>query len=196
MAPMMCIGGVIMAVSKDAKLSLVIVFVIPVLVAVIYSVASKGIPLFRAMQTKLDKLKLVLREGLIGIRVIRSFNRIDYDKKRFHEANLDLTDTAIKVNKIMAVMMPAMMLILNFATIAIIWFGSIRIDNGGMHVGDLMAFLQYAMQIMWSLIMLSMMFVMVPRASVSSVRINEVLNMAPDIKDPILSKQAESKRLC
>jgi ATP-binding cassette subfamily B protein len=146
------------------------------------------------MQTKLDKLNLVLREGLIGIRVIRSFNRIDYDKKRFHEANLDLTDTAIKVNKIMAVMMPAMMLILNFATIAIIWFGSIRIDNGGMHVGDLMAFLQYAMQIMWSLIMLSMMFVMVPRASVSSVRINEVLNMAPDIKDPILSKQAESKR--
>jgi ATP-binding cassette subfamily B multidrug efflux pump len=194
MAPMMCIGGVIMAVSKDAKLSLVIVFVIPILVGVIYSIASKGIPLFRAMQTKLDKLNLVLREGLIGIRVIRSFNRIDYDKKRFTEANLDLTNTAIKVNKIMAVMMPAMMLILNFSTIAIIWFGSIRIDNGGMQVGDLMAFLQYAMQIMWSLIMLSMMFIMIPRASVSSVRINEVLDMVPDIKDPVQSKQAESGR--
>lgn len=193
MSPMMCIGGIIMAVSKDAKLSLVIVVVIPILVAVIYGIARKGIPLFKVMQSKLDKLNLVLREGLIGIRVIRSFNRIDYDKQRFNEASLDLTDTAVKANKIMAAMMPVMVLILNFSSIAIIWFGSLRIESGGMQVGDLMAFLQYAMQIMFSLIMLSMMFVMIPRASASSVRINEVLNMIPEIKDADEPKDSNTK---
>jgi ATP-binding cassette subfamily B multidrug efflux pump len=193
MSPMMCIGGIIMAVSKDAKLSLVIVVVIPILVAAIFGIARKGIPLFKVMQSKLDKLNLVLREGLIGIRVIRSFNRIDYDKQRFNEASLDLTDTAVKANKIMAAMMPVMVLVLNFSSIAIIWFGSLRIESGGMQVGDLMAFLQYAMQIMFSLIMLSMMFVMIPRASASSVRINEVLNMIPEIKDTDEPKDSNTK---
>ncbi|WP_409343556.1 ABC transporter ATP-binding protein [Paenibacillus sp. MBLB4367] len=194
MAPMMCIGGIIMAVSKDAKLSLVLVVVIPVLVAAIVGVALKGVPLFKIMQVKLDKLNLVLREALTGIRVIRSFNRIDHEKKRFDEANADLTDTAIKVNKIMGTLMPLMMLIMNFASIAIIWYGGLRISGEHMQVGDLMAFLQYAMQIMFSLIMVSMMFVMVPRASASAVRINEVLNMAPDIKDPKQAKRADGKK--
>lgn len=183
-APMMAIGGIIMAVSKDAKLSLVFVAVIPILVAAILIVAKKGIPLFRAMQIKLDTVNRVQREGLTGIRVIRAFNRINHEKTRFKEANLDLTETAIKVNKIMAAMMPVMMLVLNFSTIAIIWFGSIRINNGDMQVGSLMAFLQYAMQIMWSFIMVSMMFVMVPRASASARRINEVLDAEPVIHDP------------
>ena len=182
-APMMCIGGIIMAVSKDAKLSLIFVVVIPVLATVIFLVARKGLPLFKVMQSKLDKLSLVLRENLIGIRVIRAFNRIDHEKKRFNDANRDLTDNAIRVNKIMAAIMPMMMLVMNFTTIAIIWFGGIRIDNGNMQVGDMMAFIQYAMQIMFSLIMVSMMFVMIPRASVSAVRINEVLDMVPEIKD-------------
>jgi ATP-binding cassette subfamily B multidrug efflux pump len=183
MAPMMCIGGLIMAVSKDATLSLVFVGAIPILALTIFIIASRGIPYFKVMQKKIDKLNLVLREGLTGMRVIRSFNRFEHESKRFDLANQDLTDTAIKVNQIMAFMMPMMMLILNFSSLAIIWFGGLRISGGHMQVGDLMAFLQYAMQIMFSLIMVSMMFVMVPRGSASAVRINEVLNTQPVIRD-------------
>jgi ATP-binding cassette subfamily B protein len=156
---------------------------VPVLAGTILLIGSKGAVLFKAMQLKIDKLNLVLREGLTGIRVIRSFNRTSFEQKRFDRANKDLTDTAIKVNKVMAFMMPVMMLILNFSSVAILWFGSIRIDDNDMQIGDLFAFLQYAMQIMFSLIMVAMMFIMVPRASVSAVRINEVLDMRPDIKD-------------
>jgi len=183
MAPMMCIGGIIMAVSKDATLSLVFVVVVPILAGTIIFIGSKGVVLFKAMQIKIDKLNLVLREGLTGIRVIRSFNRTTFEEQRFERANKDLTDTAIKVNKVMAFMMPVMMLILNLSSVAILWFGSIRISNNDMQIGDLMAFLQYAMQILFSLIMVAMMFIMVPRASVSAVRINQVLEMQPDIQD-------------
>ncbi|MBB6214403.1 ATP-binding cassette subfamily B protein [Anaerosolibacter carboniphilus] len=193
-APMMCIGGIIMAVSKDAKLSLIFVVVIPALAALIFSVARKALPLFKVMQGKLDKLNLVLRENLIGIRVIRAFNRVDHEKKRFNDANRDLTENAIRVNKIIAAIMPMMMLVMNFTTIAIIWFGSVRIDNGNMQVGDMMAFIQYAMQIMFSLIMVSMMFVMVPRASASAVRINEVLDMVPEIVDADEIKEMDRKK--
>lgn len=194
MAPMMCIGGIIMAVSKDAKLSLIFVVVMPVLAGAIWLIASRGIPLFKAIQKKIDKLNLVLREELTGIRVIRSFNRINHEKKRFDAANLDLTDTSIKVNKIMAFMMPVMMLVMNISSVAIIWFGGLRIEGGHMEVGDLMAFLQYAMQIMFSLIMVSMMFVMIPRASASAVRINEVLDMAPVIEDAPVTRPATSQK--
>ncbi|UUZ79707.1 ABC transporter ATP-binding protein/permease [Paenibacillus sp. P26] len=194
MAPMMCIGGIIMAVSKDAQLSLVLVVVLPVLAGAIFGIAGRAIPLFKVMQVKVDKLNLVLREALTGIRVIRAFNRTDHEKRRFHDANRDLTDTAIKANKIMAAMMPTMIVVLNFSSIAIIWFGGIRIGAGNMQVGDLMAFLQYAMQIMFSLIMVSMMFVMVPRASASAVRINEVLDMAADITDAPNAKHEEGSK--
>ena len=193
-APMMCIGGIIMAYSKDAKLTLVLAVAIPILIVAIVVIARKGIPLFKAMQVKLDKLNRVLRENLTGIRVIRSFNRVEHEKKRFDEANWDLTQTAIKVNKIMAAMMPIMMVVLNLTTVAIIWFGGHRISNGSMEVGDMMAFIQYAMQIMFSFIMLSMMFVMIPRASVSAVRINEVLETVADIKDPVSAASIEAKR--
>ncbi|CAM3353469.1 MULTISPECIES: ABC transporter ATP-binding protein [Saccharibacillus] len=184
MAPMMMIGGIIMAVSKDAKLSLVLVVVIPVLALLILLIGRSALPLFKAMQKKIDRLNLVLRENLTGIRVIRAFGREDSERGRFDHASSDLKDTAIRVNKLMALMMPAMMLILNFSTIAIIWFGSIRIDAGEMEIGNLMAFVQYAMQILFSLIMVSIIFVMVPRASVSAGRINEVLDALPDIEDP------------
>ena len=193
-APMMCIGGIIMAVSKDAKLSLVFVVVIPILAATIYIVAMKGVPLFKAMQVKLDKLNLVLRENLTGIKVIRAFNRIDNEKMRFKEANSDLTDTAIKVNKIMALLLPLMLVVINFTTIAIIWFGGIRVDRGDMHIGDMMAFIQYAMLIMFSLVMVSLMFVMIPRAEASAVRINEVLGTVPEIEDAVEVKTAGSQR--
>lgn len=187
-APLIFIGGIIMAVSKDAKLSLVFVVILPILSIIIFFVAKKSMSLFKSMQIKLDKLNLVLREYLTGIRVIRAFNREVYEKKKFHKANLNLTETAIKVNKLMAILMPLMMLILNLTIVAIIWFGSIRIDSGGMQVGDLMAFIQYASRIMFSLIMLSMMFIMLPRAAVSANRINEVLEVKPKIKDPMISK--------
>jgi ATP-binding cassette subfamily B protein len=192
-APMLCIGSIIMAVSKDAKLSLVLVVILLILALLIALLSKKSMPLFKSMQIKLDKLNLVLRENLTGIRVIRAFNRDNYEKKRFHEANLDLTETAIKVNKLMAILMPLVMLIFNLTIIAILWFGSIRINSGGMQVGDLMAFIQYASQIMFSLIMLAMMFILVPRASVSAIRINEVLDIEPKIKDPIIPEESELK---
>lgn len=193
MAPMMMIGGIIMAVSKDAQLSLVLVVVIPVLALLILLIGRSALPLFKAMQKKIDRLNLVLRENLTGIRVIRAFGRENSESERFDHASGDLRDTAIRVNKIMAFMMPAMMLILNFSTIAIIWFGSIRIEAGEMQLGNLMAFVQYAMQILFSLIMVSIIFVMVPRASVSAGRVNEVLDAVPDITDPASPRHAAQR---
>lgn len=190
-APFMCIGGIIMAVSKDRKLSVVIVVVMPIIAIAMFIIGKKGMPLFKIMQEKIDRLNLVLREKLTGIRVIRAFNREEYEKERFDDANRDLTDTAIRVNRIMAVSMPIMMLLLNFTTIAVIWFGGIRIDRGSMQVGDLMAFIQYVMHIMFSLIMFSMMFIMIPRASASAIRINQVLDSTTKIKDPLDSKDVE-----
>ncbi|MDT3698434.1 MAG: ABC transporter ATP-binding protein [Thermincola sp.] len=183
-APLMCIGGIIMAVSKDAKLSLVFVVVLPVLAATLFFIAGKGIPLFRAMQVKIDKLNLVLRENLTGVRVIRAFNRIEHERKRFCEANSDLTSTAIKVNIINASMVPIMLFLMNITSVVILWISGIRIDRGTMQVGDMIAFLQYAMQIMFSLVMTSWLFVMIPRAEVSAVRINEVLETSSNLRDP------------
>lgn len=194
MAPMMAIGGIIMAVSKDAKLSLIFIVVIPLLALAIFLIARKGIPYFRSIQLKIDKLNLVVRENLTGMRVIRSFNRTQHESKRFDIANKDLTDVSIKVNKIMALMMPVMMLVMNISSIGIIWFGGIRIDAGHMQVGDLMAFLQYAMQIMFSLVMVSMMFVLIPRAAASATRINEVLDMEPVIKNTTTETTRSNKK--
>lgn len=183
-APMMIIGGIIMAYYKNPELSMVIVIVVPIIAASILIVIRKVLPLFKVLQVKLDKLNLILREGLTGTRVIRAFNRIDHEKNRFNTANNDLTSTTIKVNKIMAGLMPVMMLVLNFTIIAVIWFGSISIDNENMLVGDLMAFIQYIMLIMFSLLMVSMIFVMMPRASASALRIHELLDTIPEINDP------------
>lgn len=183
-APMMAIGGLIMALSKDRTLSLVIVVALPVLGAAIGAVAAKAVPLFHAMQQKIDRLNRVVREGLTGVRVIRAFNRVAYEQRRFVDANRDLTETAILVNRLMGALMPILMLIMNLTAIAVVWFGGIRIEAGRMEVGDLMAFIQYVMHIMFSTMMLSMMFVMLPRASASAVRINEVLDVEPAITDP------------
>jgi ATP-binding cassette, subfamily B, multidrug efflux pump len=193
MSPLMAVGGVIMALRKDTHLSWVIVAVIPVLVAVITVIAGRALPLFRAIQAKIDKINQVLREGLTGVRVIRAFNRVDHEKERFDAANLDLTDTSIKVNKLMAFMMPTMMLLMNLTAAAIIWFGAQRIALGEMQIGSLMAFIQYAMQILFSLLMVSILFIMLPRASASAGRINEVLAMTPGIKDPAAPRKAEKE---
>ncbi|MCM3633781.1 ABC transporter ATP-binding protein [Paenibacillus camelliae] len=183
MAPLMCIGGIIMALYKDVQLSMVLLVVLPVLALAIFIIVRFGMPHFKIMQKKLDRINLVLREGLTGIRVIRAFNRTSFEAGRFTDANKDLMNTAVKVNQIMAFMMPVMMLIMNVCIIAIVWFGSKRIDMGQMMIGDLMAFIQYAMQIMFSLVMMSMMFVMLPRAQASAVRINEVLHTEPSVVD-------------
>lgn len=183
-APMLAIGGIVMAVLQDAKLSLILVAVIPLLAGVIGVISSKGMPLYKKVQQKLDRLNLVTREGLTGIRVVRAFNRTKYEENRFGEANRDLTQTSIRVNRIMAAMEPSMTITFNLTTLAILWFGGLRIDQGYLQVGSMMAFIQYAMQIMFALMMLSMMMMMIPRASVSAARIAEVLSMEPEIREP------------
>jgi ATP-binding cassette subfamily B protein len=183
-APVMSIGGLILAISKDAKLSLIFAVALPLLFSFITFVGRKGSPLFRAIQTKLDTLNLVLRERLTGMRVIRAFSREDYEKKRFETANRDYTDSAIRVHRIMSMMMPGMMMVMNLTTIAIVWFGGIRISYGEMMTGDLMAFIQYGTHIMFSMFGLSRIFVMIPRAAASANRINEVLETVPSISDP------------
>jgi ATP-binding cassette subfamily B multidrug efflux pump len=193
MAPIMAIGGVIMALQKDAKLTWVIAIVIPLIAVVISFTATRALPLFRAIQAKIDRINQVLREGLTGVRVIRAFNRGEHEKQRFDAANVDLTNVSIRVNKLMALMMPLMMLIMNLTTIAIIWFGAKRIDLGEMQVGALMAFIQYAMQILFSLLMVSFLFIMLPRASASAGRINEVLGLSPGIKDAATTRRADAE---
>lgn len=183
-APIMAVGGIILALRQDRPLTLVLAVAIPILVIAIILIARFAIPLFGLMQTKLDRLNLVMREGLTGIRVIRAFNRIEYQTHRFDDANADLADNAIRANRIVAFLMPILMLVMNLTSVAILWFGALRINSGGMQVGSLIAFTQYAMQIMFSFLMVSMMFVMIPRAAASAGRINAVLDTVPEINDP------------
>jgi ATP-binding cassette subfamily B protein len=183
-APMMAIGGVILALSQDRQLAWVLIAVMPVM-AVVFGLIMRGaLPLSQAMQLKIDRLNVVLGEGLGGVRVIRAFDRGAHQRERFDRANLDLTDTAIAVNRLIAFLMPALIVMLNLTSIAIIWFGSHRIDQGTMQVGAMIASLQYAMQILFAVFMVAAIFVMMPRASASAARINEVLEVAPEIVDP------------
>ena len=193
-APFMAIGGIMLALSKDRTLTLVFVVAMPLLALVIGFIASKGLPRFRKIQVKIDRVNLVLREKLTGIRVIRAFNQTNYERQRFDEANRDLTDNYIKINRIMAFMMPSMMLVMNVTALAILWFGMIRIDSGNMGMGALVAFTQYTMQIMFSMVMLSMMFIMVPRAQAAAVSVLEVLDAKPGIKDPDSSVKTSLNR--
>ena len=146
----------------DPTLSLIFVALLPFLFALITIIGRRGIPLFQKMQVKLDNLNLILRESLTGIRVVRAFNREEYERERFQRANEDYTNTAIKVHQVMSLVMPAMMLVMNLTIVGIIWFGGLRIDRGFMQVGDLMAFIQYGMHIMFSLVAISFMFVQLP----------------------------------
>src|SRR6266567_2085248 len=193
-APFTLIAGIILALNQDVGLTWILVVVIPILVGTIVLLMSQAIPLFRIMQKKLDKLNLILDEGLTGVRVVRAFDRQKYEEHRFDEANLDLTNVAIKVNRLVASLMPIMMLCLNFSSVAILWFGAIRINNGQMQVGALIAFLQYAMLILFALLMISMMFIMLPRAAASADRINEVLAIEPEIKDTDQVKRADKQK--
>lgn len=189
-APMMAVGGIFMALRQDRTLTMVLAFAIPVLAVVIYLISSRVMPLFRKVQVKIDKVNLVLREKLTGIRVIRAFNTVEHEMQRFAAANNDLTNNFIKVNRIMAFMMPSIMLVMNFTALAVLWFGGIRVSNGSMDLGALTAFTQYAMYIMHSMLMLAMMFIMVPRAQAAAVRINEVLDTKPEITDAAETKSS------
>ncbi len=194
LAPFMAVGGVIMALRQDVPLSGLIAVVVPLMAIVIGVAMRQALPLFKSMQLKVDRVNQVMREKLAGIRVIRAFVRGDYEERRFDEANVDLTDTALKVSRLMAALMPIIMAFFNLALVATMWFGAIRIDSGAMPIGNLTAFLTYIMQILMAVMMATMMFIMVPRAAASSERINAVLDTESDIADPVAPTKLTSPR--
>ena len=183
-APILAIGGVIMALRQDVPLSGLLVVVLPLMATVIAVVMRRAIPLFQAVQRKLDTINLVTREALAGVRVIRAFVRTDHEEARFDAANTDLFATQLQVNRIFAIVIPTMTAILNLSSVAVMWFGGHRVEDGGLPIGNLTAFLTYLFQILMSVLMAVFMFVMVPRAAVSAGRIQEVLQTDPTIHDP------------
>jgi ATP-binding cassette subfamily B protein len=183
-APIMGVGGIIRALSKDTSMWWIIVVAVGILLTLILVVFSTALPKFKIIQNLIDRLNLVMRENLSGMMVIRAFNRQEFEVNRFDNANLNLTSTMLFINRVMVVMMPVMMLIMNGVSILIIWIGSHQVAEANMQVGDMIAFLQYTMQIVFSFLMLSMMFIILPRASVSAGRIADVLETEPVIKEP------------
>ena len=183
-APIMSIGGIIMALRLNVPLSAVILVAIPVMAVFIGLVLRAALPLFKSMQAKIDRINQVTREMLSGVRVIRAFDRTRYEEQRFDAANDDLTMTTLKVNRLFALMIPTLTAILNLSTVAIMWFGSIQVADHGMPIGDLTAFLTYIVQILLAVLMATIMFVMVPRAAASAERIQEVLDAEPTVVDP------------
>lgn len=192
-APMMAVGGVIMALRTDVPLSGTIAVVVPILAVIIGVLGARALPLFRSIQVKIDAVNRVMREKLTGMRVIRAFVKADYEAERFDDASVDLMKTSLAVNRLMAILMPSLMLVFNLTSVAIMWFGGHRIDSGAMQIGDLTAFLTYVIQILMSVMMASMMFIMVPRAAASADRIVEVLGTDSEITDP--EKPAEETGL-
>ena len=193
-APMMAIGGVVLSLSQDIRLAQVLFAVIPVLSLVLFLIMRGAVPLFQQMQVKIDRLNLVLDEGLTGVRVIRAFDRGAHESQRFAQANRDVTGTAISVNRLVALLMPAMFLTMNLTSVSIVWLGAVRIDSGDMQVGAMMASLQYAIQILFAVFMVTAVFVMLPRAAASAARINEVLDVIPDVNDPAQPRSAGATR--
>lgn len=182
-APLMLLGGMVMALITDWKIGGAVLLISPLLMLAFFLVARKCIPMYDAIQRKLDKLNQVLREGLTGIRVIRAFNQTGYEQRRFDKANEDLTATALKVNRIMAAINPLGMLVFNLTTLLILWAGGVRIGEGTFLVGKLIAMCNYVAMILSAMLTASIMFVMVPRAQVSANRITETLDTQPSIQD-------------
>ena len=183
-APIIGIGGIIRAVGKSSSMWWIIAAAVGVLSVLILVIFTVAVPKFKVIQKLMDRLNLVSRESLSGMMVIRAFNMQRHEEERFDKANQDLTDTTLFVNRVMMVMMPVMMMIMNGVSVLIIWVGARQVAAASMQVGDMMAFLQYTMQIVFSFLMLSMMFIMLPRAAVSADRIAEVLESEPSIDDP------------
>jgi ATP-binding cassette subfamily B protein len=183
-APIMCIGGIVMALRQDIGLAPLIVVSVTVLVVSIALIVSRMVPQFRRMQIRIDNVNRVLREQITGIRVIRAFVREPVERERFSVANADLTQTALQVGRLMALMFPIVMLVLNVSSVAVIWFGGHRIDNGDMQIGSLTAFLSYLVQILMSIMMATFMLVLIPRAAVSAERLSEVLDTESSVVPP------------
>ncbi|HEX2906680.1 MAG TPA: ABC transporter ATP-binding protein [Phototrophicaceae bacterium] len=183
-APIMAVGGMIKATNTDTSMWWTIALAVVILLGLIFSIFSLALPKFRIIQKLVDRLNLVTRENLAGMMVIRAFNTQAFEEKRFNKANRDLTDVNLFVTRVMVFMMPAMMLIMNGVSLLIIWVGAHQVAESQMQVGSMMAFMQYAMQIVMSFLMLSFMFIILPRASVSADRIADVLEIVPAIQDP------------
>jgi ATP-binding cassette subfamily B protein len=183
-APIMMVGGIIMALREDVGLSWLVAVAVPILGASIALIATRLIPSFRRMQKKVDEVNRVLREQATGIRVLRAFVREPFETERFDRANTELTDVSLTVGRWMAAMFPIVILILNVSSVAVLWFGGMRIEAGVMQIGSLTAFLTYLLQILMSVMMATLMFVMVPRAAVSADRIGEILDTEPSVRSP------------
>ncbi|GAA2463554.1 ABC transporter ATP-binding protein [Agromyces soli] len=183
-APILAIGGVIMALREDLQLSWIMVVAVPVLLVSVGLIISRMVPLFQSMQRKIDNVNRVLREQLTGIRVIRAFVREGVESARFDEANDQLTDTALKAGRLFALVFPIVMLVLNLSSIAVLWFGAFRVEDGSMQIGSLTAFLSYLIQILMAVMMATMIAFLLPRAAVSAGRIGEVLETEPSVVEP------------
>jgi len=184
LAPIMCVGGVFMALKEDVKLSALLVVAVPVLLLIISVLFWKAVPLFRSMQAKIDRINLVLREQITGVRVIRAFVRTSREERRFADANAALTNTGLRVNRMFALALPAVMGVMNLSCVAVLWFGGHLIASGSMPIGNLTAFLSYILQILMSVMIAVMMVILLPRAVASADRIEEVLRTEPAVKDP------------
>ncbi len=174
-APIMCVGGVIMAIRQDAKLSLLLVVAMPVLIGAISLIISRMIGGFRLMQKRIDAINRILREQISGIRVVRAFVREPYEAARFGDANAELTDTALRLGRLQSLMFPTVMLVVNYSSVAVLWFGAHLVDSGQLQVGSLTAYISYLLQILMSVMMATFMAILVPRAAVCAERIGEVL---------------------
>ena len=183
-APIMCVGGILMAIHQDAGLSWLLLVSVPVLVASNYWIVGRTLPLYRSMQRLIDAINRVMREQLSGVRVIRAFAREPFERQRFAEANLTLSNTALSAGNWQALMLPVTTLTINCSSVALIWFGGLRIDSGRMQVGSLIAFLVYFAQILMAVMMATMTLMVLPRASVCAERINEVLSLTPAVSNP------------
>jgi ATP-binding cassette, subfamily B, multidrug efflux pump len=183
-APIMCVGGIIMAVREDAGLSWLVLVSVPVMALVVGLILRQMMPHFRRMQERIDRVNEVMREQITGVRVVRAFVREPYERRRFGVANEQLTDTGLRAGRLMALVYPIVMLVFNASSIAVLWFGAGRIDAGQLQVGALTAFLQYLVQILMSVMMASFMAMMVPRAAVCAERIVEVLDTDSSVRPP------------
>jgi ABC-type multidrug transport system fused ATPase/permease subunit len=191
-APILAIGGVIMAIRENARLSLTLVVIVPLMAVVIGTLVAISVPLFRQMQVRVDKITEVLREQIMGIRVVRAFIRTGSERRRFDSANTDLTETALRVNRIFALAMPSLLGIMNLSTVAVLWFGGHLVDSGEMPIGNLTAFLMYIFQILFAVMMAVFMVILVPRAEASAQRIEDVVRTIPSVSDP--AKPLEPQR--
>lgn len=183
-APIMCVGGIIMALREDVSLSALLLVVIPMMAAVIALMLTRAVPLFRSMQAKIDRINQVMREQITGVRVIRAFVRVISERDRFETANLDLTTTALRVNRIFVIAFPTLLAVMNVSSVSILWFGGHLVAGGQMPIGNLTAYLSYIVLILGSVMMAIMMVILVPRAEASAARIDEVVKTEPTISDP------------